>query len=421
MSEQINVDVDPEQQDVHEPTAMRVYAGADGAQDFPVLKAFQEYLAAEQAKANKRMLALSIFFVILLMIVVLTFTLITWSMINRNQALSDRLMDIALQNRTAQPQPAMAAPVVNVQQPAVQPADASKSVQPILEKLAALESELAKARAQSAEARPAPAAETVPTASEAGKTPSRTPAGKSEPTSEAAKKEVEELLKQQAAVKAAREQLKAEQEELHKAQVEQQRRRLYPEYYAKEDARRAAEEAAKNPPEGEAAPAGDTEKAAATPPSPEAAPAGNASLPSVQPQQPAPAVEEKKPQPRKKTLQEILDEDDAVSAPQPAAEKPKKSALQAILDEDDAGQSAGRLSDEEAKKLDDELKNLLDSVDKADAAAASKKPAEVGQDAPSTPPSAESIDVGAKDGKKIPWLGEIPGEEPVENRDANSK
>ena len=46
-------------------TAVRVYDQANAAGDFPVLKAFQEYLEAEQAKANKRMLALAIFFIVL--------------------------------------------------------------------------------------------------------------------------------------------------------------------------------------------------------------------------------------------------------------------------------------------------------------------------------------------------------------------
>ena len=34
--------------------------------EFPVLKAFQEYIDAEQAKARKRMLGLSVFFILLL-------------------------------------------------------------------------------------------------------------------------------------------------------------------------------------------------------------------------------------------------------------------------------------------------------------------------------------------------------------------
>ena len=81
--------------------------GQNAENDFPVLKAFQQYIDAEQAKARKRMLGLSIFFIMLLIAVVVTFTIVMMSVINRNQALSDRLLEIALRER-----PAQAAPVV---------------------------------------------------------------------------------------------------------------------------------------------------------------------------------------------------------------------------------------------------------------------------------------------------------------------
>ena len=61
--------------------------------EFPVLKAFQEYIDAEQAKARKRMLGLSVFFIVLLFVVVVTFVLILTTVLNRNQSLSDRLLD----------------------------------------------------------------------------------------------------------------------------------------------------------------------------------------------------------------------------------------------------------------------------------------------------------------------------------------
>ena len=46
--------------------AISLFGQAANANDFPVLKAFQEYIDAEQSKARKRMLGLSIFFVVLL-------------------------------------------------------------------------------------------------------------------------------------------------------------------------------------------------------------------------------------------------------------------------------------------------------------------------------------------------------------------
>ena len=73
---------------------------SDGASnEFPVLKAFQQYIDAEQAKARKRMLGLSVFFIILLVVVVVTFVLVLTTVVNRNQALSDRLLDYALKER----------------------------------------------------------------------------------------------------------------------------------------------------------------------------------------------------------------------------------------------------------------------------------------------------------------------------------
>ena len=73
---------------------------AEGASnEFPVLKAFQEYIDAEQAKARKRMLGLSVFFIVLLFVVVVTFVLILTTVLDRNQSLSDRLLDYALRER----------------------------------------------------------------------------------------------------------------------------------------------------------------------------------------------------------------------------------------------------------------------------------------------------------------------------------
>ena len=95
---------------------------SDGASnEFPVLKAFQEYIDAEQAKARKRMLGLSVFFIILLVVVVVTFVLVLTTVVNRNQALSDRLLDYALKEREKIPQMLQPQPVVpQPQQPPVQ-------------------------------------------------------------------------------------------------------------------------------------------------------------------------------------------------------------------------------------------------------------------------------------------------------------
>ncbi len=103
---------------------------SDGSNDFPVLKAFQEYIDAEQAKARKRMLGLSVFFIILLLVVVVTFVLVLTTVVNRNQALSDRLLDYALRERSqaaAAPQPAAA-------QPAITPTAVQDMMKPVIER-----------------------------------------------------------------------------------------------------------------------------------------------------------------------------------------------------------------------------------------------------------------------------------------------
>ena len=64
MSEDIKIENDS----VSSTTAVSLFGeGGAGANDFPVLKAFQEYIDAEQAKARKRMVGLTAFFVSLLL------------------------------------------------------------------------------------------------------------------------------------------------------------------------------------------------------------------------------------------------------------------------------------------------------------------------------------------------------------------
>lgn len=414
------------QQPTPEPMAVRVYERPSAQTEFPVLKAFQEYLEAEQAKAHKRMLALSVFFIILLVIVVLTFTIITSNMISRNQQLEDRLMDMAQVNRTA---PAAAVQKqADDKEAAAKKAEEEKATQAILAKLAGLESELTRAREAAEankaalEAAQAQAAEQAAAAAQAKADAEKLKKNPPKPAVDPAvtQRQIEALKKQQEELQAAREKLKAEQEALRKEQVEQQRRRLYPEFYAREDARKAAEEAAKNPP-----PALPSDKAP-LPADPAAKPAKVAEKPAVQvqpPVAPAPATPEaahvndklETPATQPKAgdalqLQKILDEDDApVKA---KAEPPKKSALQAILEDDDAPKTTkekSEMTDEEQKKIESDLRNLLESLDAV----------EKGKEDASPAPAAaktETLNVGGKGGKAIPWLVEIPGETPVEDK-----
>lgn len=418
MSETTKPESAPEtEHEIPESTAVRVYDHADAATEFPVLKAFQEYLEAEQAKAHKRMLSLSIFFIVLLVIVVLTFTIITSSVINRNQKLSERLMDIALHERTGNPQ--TSAPIVNAQQPTA-PA-ASASVKPIMDKLEQLQSELAKARAEAEAQRKAAAEARAQAQAPAAAVQSRAEDDRQErAATEKAIRQLEEIRKQQAAIKAAREQLKTEQEALRKEQIEQQRRRLYPEYYAQEDARRAAEEAAKNPPNALLKPQLQEGRAL-----PAAAQQLEKPLPPTQPQ----ATQDNKTAQPVVGLPQIQTETKSQANPSVKTSSPQPSALQAILDEDDAPKSAPKtpkLTPEEAAKVQAELKNLMAQADRLEEEAKEMAKQKKDQKAPPLPEAnpklertsgTESLEVGGKNGKTIPWLLSLPGEIPVPEKD----
>ncbi len=212
-------------------TALSLFDQAGGANDFPVLKAFQEYIDAEQARSRKRMLNLSIFFFILLVVVVVTFSVIMAAIINRdqqnlstvtarNQELSDKLLDIALRERSTTQQP-----VVNVQ-PAVptSPQPSSDSLlKPLIDKIENLASTLSTTQHPTARSPQQASAESPEVARLRAELARQ-------------KKALESMRAEREKIKAERQVLKAEREKLRQEQVEQHRRRLYPEHYAREEA-----------------------------------------------------------------------------------------------------------------------------------------------------------------------------------------
>jgi len=218
-------------------TALSIFGNSTtaGGNDFPVLKAFQEYIDAEQAKARKRMIGLSAFFIVLMLVVVCTFVVILVAVMNRNQSLSDRLLDYALKERTA---PAVQAVPAAQPAPAAQPEkEATAALKPVLDQLARLTEKLDRpaAAAQPAVA-PTPAQQPAPAAAE----PSREQQQIAKLRQEREKLELE----------TERKKLKETKERLHREEVEKHRRVLYPEYYAKLDAEKArAAQAAKTPAE----------------------------------------------------------------------------------------------------------------------------------------------------------------------------
>lgn len=395
-------------------TALRIFDQANGMNDFPVLKAFQEYIEAEQARARKRTLGLSIFFIVLLIVVVVTFSVIMAAVINRdqqslqaiatrNQALSDKLLDIALRERTPAAQP-----VVNVQQPpaAVHPDTGAQALKPVLDRLESLTEALKK---QPAGTVPQPVPMVQPAV------PQPLPAAVS-PELEAARRQQDELARQRAAVAAERARLREEQEQLRRDRIEQHRRRLYPDYYAREDAQKTAAEV---PPPMPA-------KKKGTPtalPKPPPAAVVSAKPPVAEPPSvPAPVA---KPQP----VAQPKPVAKPVSKPAPVATPPKPKVVEAPAVDLKTAKPISYFDEaEDAPKPTSTSTNIPPiGTPRPDATgrvppirqasplpggtgSVPSAPTKVLQPPPKKQPSArtEVLNVGTKDGEAIPWLIELP-------------
>lgn len=83
--------------------AVSVYGTTDAMDDFPVLKAFQQYIDAEQAKARKRLFFLGAFFGVLMLVVVAVFVGLLVNVSARNQALNDRFVEFVMRDRERSP------------------------------------------------------------------------------------------------------------------------------------------------------------------------------------------------------------------------------------------------------------------------------------------------------------------------------
>ena len=390
-------------------TALRIFDQANGMNDFPVLKAFQEYIEAEQARARKRTLGLSIFFIVLLVVVVVTFAVIMAAVINRdqqslqaiatrNQALSDKLLDIALRERTPAAQP-----VVNVQQPpaAVHPDTGAQALKPVLDRLESLTEALKKQPAGTA---PQPVPMVQPAA------PQPLPAAVS-PELEAARRQQDELARQRAAVAAERARLREEQEQLRRDRIEQHRRRLYPDYYAREDAQKTAAEVPPPPAKKKGTPTAlpKPPPAAVVPAKPPVAEPPSVPAPVAKPKpvaqpkpvvKPAPVAPPPKPKVVEapavdlKTAKPISYFDEAEDAPKPASTSTKIPSPGAV--QPDATERVPPIRQASP------LPGGTGSVPSA--------PTKVLQPPPKKQPSArtEVLNVGTKDGEAIPWLIELP-------------
>jgi Tfp pilus assembly protein PilN len=190
--------------------------------EFPVLKAFQQYIDAEQAKARKRLLSLGIFFGILTGAIIAVFVVMLVNMTSRNQQLNDRLVEYAMKERDRQ------SAVV------VQPPQDNGAILALTSKIEELQRKLDESRAK-AEKEAAVAAERARLQAEAeaarpkGPTPEELEikrlkdllAAEREKASEQARQEKLRLEKERA----------AEKERKRQEELEAYRRKHYPELY----------------------------------------------------------------------------------------------------------------------------------------------------------------------------------------------
>ena len=391
----------------NQTTAVSIFGEAGASGDFPVLKAFQQYIDAEQAKARKRMVWLTAFFVTLLIVIVVVFSVIMSAIISRdqqnlsaiaerNQELSNKLLDIALKNREQPPQPVVQQPQPDTMkpvlekleslatamarpqpQPVQQPQDTMK---PVLEKLESIATAMARPQpVQAAQPVVQPPQQQMPTQAE---------------LLESLRLQ-EDMKRLQAELKAEQErQLKAEQERKRQEEVERHRRRLYPEYYAKEDAKKllASDTAApKKIQKGAPLP---------QPSSPVVSPA--VALPATQPATKPAAAEQKKPE-AKPAKPAAVEQKKSEPKPEktPVSTRPVKpidlkSAQPITYFEEDAPPS--KVNAAEGKPPAEKP-----AAEKPATPAPEVKKPEEKQGATKKP---EVLNVGTKDGKDLPFLVE---------------
>ena len=193
--------------------AVRIYGQSDDAMDdFPVLKAFQQYIDSEQAKARKRMLLLCIFFGALMTVVIAVFLVLLLNVSSRNQSLNDRLVEYAMKERER-----MSAPIV------VQPPQQQQDNSAILSKLEEMQKRLDESREKAEVARRQAEIEAAK------------PKGPSPEELEI--KRLNALLaaeKEKQAAEKARLAAEKEKERQHQLEIEAYRRKHYPEFYEKE-------------------------------------------------------------------------------------------------------------------------------------------------------------------------------------------
>ena len=191
--------------------AVSVYGQSDGAyEDFPVLKAFQQYIDAEQEKARKRLILICVFFGGIMFVVIAVFVGLLVSASSRNQMLNDRIVEYMMRDREQR-----GSAVV------VQPSQDSSAIHALTSKLDDLQKKLAESQAAAEKMALNAAAAKARQAEETMKQPTG-------PTHEEL-----EIARLKALLAAEREKTAVEREKQRQAELEEYRRKHYPELYEK--------------------------------------------------------------------------------------------------------------------------------------------------------------------------------------------
>ena len=191
-----HIDIDPE----IPKNAVSIYGNNDAMDDFPVLKAFQQYIDAEHAKARKRLISLGIFFGAFTGVIIAIFVILLMNVSARNQALNDRLIEFAMKDRDR----GQAAVVV---QPPIQ--QDNSALMAVTAKLESLQKQLLESRSEKVEVKAQKVQE-----SPKGPSPAEL-----------------EVLKLKALLAAEKEKLAEEKKRQKELELEAYRRKYYPELY----------------------------------------------------------------------------------------------------------------------------------------------------------------------------------------------
>ena len=216
--------------------AISVYQPDGPMDDFPVLKAFQQYIDAEQNKARKRLVSLCIAFVVIILAIISVFMIMLHDVSRRNQQLNDRLVEYAMKDRDRVPV------AVQPASPAAGNNETTTAIKAMTDTLVALQKKMSETREQPAPAAVAPVAPVAPAAPAAA-----APVATQQAEDDLARRERlarERIRKERAQLAEERRKFEEERNRRHQEEVERHRRKLYPEYYAAQDKAAAAAKAA---------------------------------------------------------------------------------------------------------------------------------------------------------------------------------